>query len=342
MNFGMYLLSLLVVFAHLSIGHAIITDSLDNSSLNCRNQYWIHAPKTSSSFCLALQHACCKEQFEPLIADLTEDRILENELLPSDQKYFKLEPKWGCMRITRKKSSFHCSIHNHLYHHKPYNPNTKLNIRQQQQQSKSTDPSPMQFLIMLRQPKSRIFSAFSDGYHHEGMSIDEFENLKFKMFNHSTSTSFSDIVALNSSSKYLKEFLFAAKVYFEEPAIRGCQTKMILGYECADTTFTLSYPEVNQTAIDEAKKKLSQFFFIGVLEEYSKSISLFHRVSNHNTKETPIELVVTRNGDHRKATLLGKYFSNYHDPYDQVIYDYGKELFQQRYNSLFVDKKLVS
>jgi hypothetical protein len=343
MKFNMGLLCFLVLFVQLFIGHAIISDSLNNSSLNCRHQYWIHAPKTSSSFCLALQHACCKEQFETLVADITPDKILENDLLPVDQKYFKLEPKWGCMRITRKKSTFHCAIHNNLYHHKPYNPNTKENKRQQQQQksSKSTDSPSLHFLMMLRHPKSRIFSAFSDSYHHEGMSPDDFEKLKFKMFNHSYSTAFSDIESLNSSAKFLKEFIYAAKVYLEEPAMRGCQTKMILGYECADSSFILSYPELNQTAINEAKQKLSQFFFIGLLEEYSKSISLFHRLANHDTKELPVELMITRSSDHRKAALLERHFTNYRDPYDEAIYEYGKELFHQRYNSLFVGKKLV-
>ena len=61
----------------------------------------------------------------------------------------------------------------------------------------------------------------------------------------------------------------ALRLFATEPGIKGCMTKMILGYRCAETVpggFT-------KKLIGEAKRRLREdFVFVGLTEEWDVSI----------------------------------------------------------------------
>jgi hypothetical protein len=297
---------------------------LNTSTLNCRNQYWLHIPKTSSAFCLSLQHVCCLEQFEASVSPFNTTRhVVENEILNIGEKYFTIETNHGCAYlksgINRRVHLLSCRVR--TFGHKPYSPTFSFMQKQA--------------LVVLRHPKSRVFSAFNDDYHHEGMNYQEFDNLKTRMFNDSSSRE-----VFQSRYPGVREtvmvFVYGAFVYLNDPMILGCQTKMILGYHCADSQFILPRNPINMTLIEEAKKRLRQFYFLGIFEEYQKTIELFHRISSNGTTiPSVVELLPIRQSNQSKARVLRAYFSNYSDPYDDALYEEGKKIFSQRYNALF-------
>ncbi len=46
-----------------------------HKSIDCRNLYWLHPAKTSSSFIIPLQHVCCPELFENITSDITVEML---------------------------------------------------------------------------------------------------------------------------------------------------------------------------------------------------------------------------------------------------------------------------
>jgi hypothetical protein len=50
----------------------LINPTVKNTSDICKLLRWIHIPKTSSSFCLSIQHACCKDAWEAIANNITD------------------------------------------------------------------------------------------------------------------------------------------------------------------------------------------------------------------------------------------------------------------------------
>ena len=46
-----------------------------HKSIDCKNLYWLHPAKTSSSFIIPLQHVCCPELFENITSDITVEML---------------------------------------------------------------------------------------------------------------------------------------------------------------------------------------------------------------------------------------------------------------------------
>jgi hypothetical protein len=295
-----------------------------SSILDCGNQYWLHVPKTSSAFCLSLHHVCCHEQFETAVASFNTSRhIAENEILSIGEKYFTIETKHGCAELKSgiNPKTHLLSCHIRTFGHKPYSP--AFPFRQKQA------------LVVLRHPKSRVFSALIDGVHREGMKYEDYDNLRTRMINDTRSRELFQY-QYPGVRETVMIFVYSAFVYINDPMIIGCQTKMILGHHCADSNFILPTNPVNITLIEEAKKRLKQFYFVGNFEEYQKTIELFHQISsNGTTTPSVIELLPIRQSNQLLSRILQYYFSNYSDPYDDAIYEEGKRIFNQQYSLIF-------
>lgn len=311
----------IIFFAFFVLGRVLVSGMFDGSEFDCKSSYfWMHVPKTSSTFCLTLQHICCTEEYESIVEGLTYDSILENQILQPNEKHFQIDLRYGCAFVAhrvRGSSLTKCRSLRGNYH-RPI--------------PKTFDTQHFAAITFLREPKSRLISAFLDASHHEGMDSKDFLILKEKMYP----------TAESEDTDSVERLVHAARLYAQEPAFLGCQTKMVLGYQCGDTKFIL--PRViNQTIISEAVDRLRQFYFVGIFEQYSLSVHLFYRmIAKKNGNDTTLvpsilEILPTRKGDHTKASIVDKYLANYTDPYDSILYKEGLKLFNDRIDKFHID-----
>jgi hypothetical protein len=269
----------------------VLNNTID---LDCKQQYWLHPPKTGSTFCLSLQHVCCKENFEYVTEGINEVDLMEYDLLKSNERDFSLAVAYGCVSVEHPERPNTCKLKTN--HHRPIPSN--LNI------------SSHHTITMLRDPRDRAISAFLDGMHHEGMENDDFESIK----------------KTNFSGNSIHQLLHLSERYLHHPAIKGCQMKMLLGYECNSKELNLSDELIDVELIDRAKALLNQFFFVGIFENYRKSVELFHKMAGAQTIPLPVEYYQYREGDHKKADFLRSKV-NFQDPYDEAIYLEAQRIF---------------
>lgn len=99
---------------------------------------WLHAPKTSSSFCMTLQHVFDKKRFEEM-------------LVAREKGDWSVAPTTyhGCISL---KDSFHVP---HQWH-EPWSSTFH------------------KWVGFFREPRARLISAFFDYYHHEGLPPEQF------------------------------------------------------------------------------------------------------------------------------------------------------------------------
>ena len=271
----------------------------------CKELLWVHPPKTSSSFCLTIQHVCCKAEFEAM-ADLVLKEVLAtpSKVLSASKHVFL---GWGCLRLELAKGNSSLVARSTCFSpmshgHRPMLPESA---------GKPTPLDLSRVAMMLRDPRQRILSAFFDGMHAEGMSDSKQNAAPWRN------------ASLPITSKIL--------AYSQHPDIIGCQVKMLNGLECAAPV------EVNQSLLDTAKKRLRKLFFVGIFEEYSTSLERFHRDMGHGTKPHAIEMVPSRSFRSRLPlnpsrwsesdfelnstySELSKVLVDYVDPWDSVLY----------------------
>ena len=101
---------------------------------------WLHAPKTGSTFCMTIQHVYDKENFEKYIQNRT-----------AEGKNIQVNTFQGCISVSTKYSV------SHQWHIPFDNDHTK------------------KWVGFVREPKSRLISAFFDHKHHEGIHDGDFK-----------------------------------------------------------------------------------------------------------------------------------------------------------------------
>ena len=161
-------------------------------------------------------------------------------------------------------------------------------------------------VTVLRNPTERIVSAFCNHVVFDGIN----------------ETADVDIFFSNSRAESSRNF----EKYTSYRSVLGCYAKMLNGVECVKDI------EITNTMIENAKFMLSEFLFVGILEEYSSSVKLFHRMHNATVLSPPhpVEFsIIKRPKNKCKEYLLAnhKYFE---DPYDSIIYNFALNLFHQR------------
>jgi hypothetical protein len=86
------------------------------------------------------------------------------------------------------------------------------------------------------------------------------------------------------------------RAYAESAAIRGCQTKMLLGRACAENI------QLEEADIAEAVRRVKEeFAFVGITSRWRASVCLFHRMYRKLSDSTwgeavPAELINSRPG----------------------------------------------
>lgn len=192
----------------------------------------------------------------------------------------------------------------------------------------------------FREPKSRIISSFLDGHHHEGMDERDYK----VMWNRHR---------LSKEKNTTLEMLRFAQEYANHPNMIGCQVKMLNGWACYSPTlfkihdwmlpavaspgnYTLFInkavdytQEFNQTAVDIAIRRLQQFRFVGIFDDFNKSVHLAHKMLSNDTSPGPVELYPQRTTNIETTTLLMEHMDVF-DPYDTIIYQEAKKIFNQQ------------
>jgi len=192
-------------------------------------------------------------------------------------------------------------------------------------------------IIIVRDPLSRLVSSFLDGMHTEGMPLAVVRSLKARQENMSSSTDPEDPATVR------RRF----EDYSQHPHFIGCQVKMLNGFECASAAplvVALQDPArarlapqqrfglapFNSTLLQTAIERLRAFFFVGVFEQYPRSLALLHRAAGGLpwTSPHPLELSTYRSTD--RATAAELWRQGWSDPYDGPLHREAVRLLQLR------------
>jgi hypothetical protein len=237
----------------------------------------------------------------------------------SDSHPFPHDKAWGCvLPLKYSKSAGSCSLRLTGRQHIPFPTWVDYNglpTKAQRRKAEYLKHGKLIAVTMIRRPFDRILSAFMDSLHSEGFSEDERIELQKRMQNFSDQTS-------------LPDQLEKAKIYLGHPNAVGCYTKMLNGHECYSSFITRD-TAFNETALNVAKSLLNQFYFVGILEQYEKSIHLFHKMANAGTFPHPAEIIPTRQQkDHNKTKYLRNNLQ-FSDPYDDPLYIEATKIFHK-------------
>jgi len=133
---------------------------------------------------------------------------------------------------------------------------------------------------------------------------------------------------LDGKSEYQKHLLEAAvrgqsremqfAMYIEFGDILGCQTKMVIGHRCA------SPYRLTQADLHKAKQRIEKMRFIGITNEWNRSICLFH-------KQFGGQILDVEYKNQRKGQYKEMEFSRVKDIYDDELYEHIKNLVNQRF-----------
>lgn len=263
-----YFLFLFFNFCKIILSNSLIEwkNQYKNQKINCKNLFWLHPAKTSSSFCLSIQHVCCSELYENITNGITEE-MLEYHKIHKRYKFYKsiFDYKAYDRFVTFEKEGYpklkdHCLISG-INAHDPLNHEENLSLTN--------------VLTILREPKARLISSFLYRVHDAGFveynRTEYYELIKQMNINNA-----------NNSLLEKEKQLINAQLYANHPCVYGYQIKMILGlpryidFSIHNDTYYLPF-------VKQAANRLKDFFFVGIFEEYKKSMIVFHALSNKGT-----------------------------------------------------------
>jgi len=151
---------------------------------------------------------------------------------------------------------------------------------------------------MFREPFARLVSAFNAHRHLDGKSKGEIEAIKD---------------AMKGKSRKIQ---FVIYKHFGD--VLGCQTKMVVGYRCA------SNHELTKADLQKAKDRVEKFRFLGINDEWNRSICLFHK--QFGGKFYDVEFQNKREGQYKKEE-----FARVKDINDDELYKHVKTIVNRRF-----------
>jgi len=309
--------------------------NFSGKSIDCSVTNWMHTAKTSSTFCMTLQHVCCPTEFQNLTSGVT-TKMLEID-----------------MATPRSRANSPFSFESHYcfkFHRKGYDP-IVCNFAGRPEHlplSAGLDLHQKMGIMIVREPKSRLISAFLDGVH-----IENFPN---RTDGHEMRKLFHEM-DLNKSMNHNERLLLQAQQYADHYSQVGHQVKMLVN------GLTLNLSVKNETVmhalVDRAVARMREFYFVGIFEQYSRSLRLFHELANKGTfllrlhitscvattttrkhfsqrqfsnitgtKPTDVELFPRRSTSADDKAFLMEHL-RFEDPYDTQLYAAAQRIFQE-------------
>ena len=118
----------------------------------------------------------------------------------------------------------------------------------------------------------------------------------------------------------------SAAKYARWPGVAGCMTKMLLGLPCASTR-PLRQPNATRAAL-VVRERLR---FVGLTDEWERSVCLFHAMLRGGAPALPTELARTHVGVARPRGGTGAYdeasLDGFVDRHDEVVYAAARQRF---------------
>jgi len=151
---------------------------------------------------------------------------------------------------------------------------------------------------MFREPFDRLVSGFNYNRHMDG-KLRHYRQLIGK--------------AVRGRSRDVQ-----FEMYYKFGDLLGCQTKMVVGYRCASDTV------LTKTHMKKAKKRIERMGFVGITDDWNRSICLFHR--QFGGKIFDVEYRNEREGHYKKNE-----FRRVNDTFDDELYKYVKKLVNKRF-----------
>jgi hypothetical protein len=302
----------------------------------CEGLFWFHAPKTGSTLYMALQHVCSPQAFEEHVANITTHDLESNDKLKIHalHKPFRFKDEHGSIFFVRGNKTLQPSSKH------------RINIDHNPVRQDFLKPAKHTIAVgMFRDPRSRLISSFLDGAHHEGMNEHVFRAMR-RSWDRRTSELHNRI-----EEKLIQDKIYQLNEYANHPHMIGCYTKMLNGFMCSSPTlfdqqlrmnvtqclrtanctipqYNHSLP-LNHTAVNVALRRLRQFRFVGIFERFNVSVHLLHRTMATGLTPSPVELYPQRTTNRSLAKVLKREIRLY-DPYDTIIYDEAKKIFEKQ------------
>lgn len=180
-------------------------------------------------------------------------------------------------------------------------------------------------VTMFRHPTSRLLSAFlfdKDGMIPPGYARDKFGELPRGWVRD------RDLAIIK---KKIRESEHPVKTYADTPGISSCMTKQVLGQTCGARI------HLTQADLEEAKHRVAvDFVFVGLTEEYSASVSLFHAQFGDNvpgaSKYERMKYRVNSQHTPKRNKLLKQELLSlgYKDYFDEELYAWAAAIFYHR------------
>merc|ERR1719419_403692 len=151
---------------------------------------------------------------------------------------------------------------------------------------------------MFRDPFARLVSGFNYNRHMNGKSSRE---------------RWLIAKAVNGKNRQLQ-----FEMYTKFGDMLGCQTKMIVGYRCA------SNHVLTKVDLQKAKERVEKFGFIGITDEWNRSICLFHKQFGRKTYDVEFQ-------NKREQQYKQEEFTRVNDIYDDELYKHIKKIVNRRF-----------
>ncbi len=184
-------------------------------------------------------------------------------------------------------------------------------------------------LTMLREPVARYLSHFSN---HQRVRFDQIPDITFEEFTQFQQTSLADFVQqppgiLVPLSRYFQNL--HARMLASEPHSDPAESRQVMRH-LIESGYALSPP-----TLEQAQQRLDQLAFVGITEQFQKSLFLMaytcgwppvvdyesvnmapHQLSRADISPDLVEQLLTLN------------------QLDRWVYEYGKRLFERRYEQM--------
>ena len=269
-----------------------------------RELAYMHVQKTGGAFAEAILRVCCPGYFDARTG-APADRW---QNLPAS---FSEEQRAACgatvVRHQRENGEM-------WSFHRPYD------VRRQRARA----------VALFRDPKARVAAAFYF-YKMDDVMLPP----GFRLRDHPPDPS--------RGQKRWHEHLYAVlagspnplKTYADLPGISGCQTKMVLGFECARDL------AITEAARAEAVRRLREdFAFVGLQEQWESSVELLWRMFGVPGAPRPGVDTATdthyRQGSYNR-TQARRDLARYSDPDDETIFEEARALLIWRCNAFGVE-----
>ena len=225
-------------------------------NIDCTKTHWMHTAKTASTFCLAIQHVCCPTEFEHLTEGVHTQMLTYAYGSPRNRTLapFRYDTQYCFKFIRDGYPKLECKFAGRPEHIPLY---------------PQDDLQKLMGMVVIREPKGRVISALLDGVHIEGIR-DIAHAIELR----------KTILEVDRNSSLTKELklIRKAEMYVYHRDLYGHQVKMLLGLPHLDLSV---YNEtLLHEVVDKAVDRLRRFFFVGVFEEYVRSLHLFHALAN--------------------------------------------------------------